>query len=54
MKFYRTRKVREKLGVNMVKVIMRIKQSRIKAVRVCKEFRIPEDKEGGRKCQAGD
>ena len=43
MKFYRTGKVGEKLGVNMVKVIMRIKQGRIKAVRVGKEFRIPED-----------
>ena len=43
MKLYRTGKVAEMLGVNRVTVIRWIKQGKIKAVRVGKEFRIPED-----------
>ena len=42
-KLYRTGKVAEILGVNRVTVIRWIKQGKIKAVRVGKEYRIPED-----------
>lgn len=40
---YRTGKVAEMLGVNKVTVIRWIKQGKIKAVRIGREFRIPED-----------
>jgi len=43
MKLYRTGKVAEILGVNRVTVIRWIKQGKIKAMRIGKEFRIPED-----------
>lgn len=43
VKLCRTRKVAEMLGVNRVTVIRWIKQGKIKAVRIGKEFRIPED-----------
>ncbi len=43
MKLYRTGKVAEMLGGNRVTVVRWIKQGKIKAVRVGKEFRIPED-----------
>jgi len=43
MKLYRTGKVAEILGVNRVTVIRWIKQGRIKAVIVGREYRIPED-----------
>lgn len=43
MKLYRTGKVAEMLGVNKVTVIRWIKQGKIKAVRIGREFRIPED-----------
>jgi len=42
MKLYRTGRAAEMLGVNKVTVIRWIKQGRIKAVRVGREFRIPE------------
>jgi len=42
-RMYRTGKVAEMLGVNRVTVIRWIKQGKIMAVRVGKEFRIPED-----------
>ncbi|RLI84868.1 MAG: IS607 family transposase [Archaeoglobales archaeon] len=43
MKLYRTGKVAEIFGVNRVTVIRWIKQGKIKAVRVGREYRIPED-----------
>ena len=43
VKLCRTGKVAEMLGVNRVAVIRWIKQGKIKAVRIGKEFRIPED-----------
>ena len=43
MKLYRTGKVAEMLGVHKVTVIRWIKQGKIRAVRIGKEFRIPED-----------
>ncbi len=43
MKLYRTGKVAEILGVNRVTIIRWIRQGKIKAVRIGKEFRIPED-----------
>ena len=43
MKLYRTGKAAEMLGVSRVTVIRWIKRGRIKAVRVGKEFRVPED-----------
>ncbi len=43
MKLYRTGKVAEMLGVHKVTIIRWIRQGKIKAVRVGKEFRIPED-----------
>jgi len=43
MKLYRTGKVAEKLGVHKVTVIRWIKQGRIKAIRVGREYRISED-----------
>ena len=42
MKLYRTGKVAEMLGVNRVTVFRWIKQGKIKAVRVGREYRIPE------------
>jgi len=42
VKLYRTGKVAEILGVNRVTVIRWIKQGKIKAVRIGREFRIPE------------
>ena len=43
MKLYRTGKVAEMLGVHKVTVIRWIKQGKIRAVRIGKEFRVPED-----------
>lgn len=43
MKMYRTGKVAEMLGVHKVTVIRWIKQGKIKAVRIGREFRVPED-----------
>jgi excisionase family DNA binding protein len=43
MMLYRTGKVAEMLGVHKVTVIRWIKQGKIKAVRIGKEFRVPED-----------
>ena len=43
MKLYRTGKVAEMLGVHKVTVIRWIKQGKIKAVRIGKEYRVPED-----------
>ena len=43
MKMYRTGKVAEMLGVNRVTVIRWIKQGKIKAMRIGREFRVPED-----------
>jgi excisionase family DNA binding protein len=43
MKLYRTGKVAEMLGVNRVTIIRWIRQGKIRAVRIGKEFRIPED-----------
>jgi len=43
MKLYRTGKVAGMLGVHKVTVIRWIKQGKIKAVRVGREYRVPED-----------
>ncbi len=43
MKMYRTGKVAEMLGVHKVTVIRWIKQGKIRAVRIGREFRVPED-----------
>jgi len=43
MKLYRTGKVAEMLGVNRVTVIRWIKQGKIKAMRIGREFRVPEN-----------
>ncbi|MHA1606956.1 MAG: IS607 family transposase [Candidatus Freyarchaeota archaeon] len=43
MRLYRTGKAAEMLGVHKVTVIRWIKQGRIKAVRIGKEYRVPED-----------
>ena len=43
MKLYRTGKVAEMLGVHKVTVIRWIKQGKIKAVRIGKEYRVPGD-----------
>ena len=42
MRMYRTGKIAELLGVHRVTVIRWIKQGKIKAVRIGREFRIPE------------
>ena len=43
MKLYRTGKAAEMLGVHKVTVLRWIKEGRIGAVRIGKEFRVPED-----------
>jgi len=43
MKMYRTGKVAEMLGVHKVTVIRWIKEGKIKAIRIGREFRVPED-----------
>ena len=43
MKMYRTGKAAEMLGVHKVTVIRWIKEGKIKAIRIGREFRVPED-----------
>ncbi len=47
LKLLRTGRVAEILGANRVTVIRWVKQGRIKAARIGREFRIPEDEARG-------